>query len=163
MCSCGRCNCGGSKKLADHYQTEYVVSFLMGLNGSFAQVKGQILLMDPIPPINKVFSLVSQEEHQRNIGAISNATIGADSMAFYARSDIKKVNNGQLHNKLQRKERPMRTHSGYSGHSVDKCYKLHCYPPGYKTKQKPTSGTQFGANKPPNYVAANQVSESISK
>ena len=38
------------------------MSFLMGLNESFAQVRGQLLLMDHLPLINKVFSLVSQEE-----------------------------------------------------------------------------------------------------
>ena len=35
------------------------MSFSMGLNEIFSQVRGQILLMDPIPPINKVFALVS--------------------------------------------------------------------------------------------------------
>ncbi|KAL5785272.1 hypothetical protein ACOSQ2_007664 [Xanthoceras sorbifolium] len=37
---------------------EYVMSFLMGLNDSFTQVKGQLLLMDPLPSINRAFSLV---------------------------------------------------------------------------------------------------------
>lgn len=88
MCSCEKCECGGSKKLADHYQMEYVMSFSMGLNDSFAQVKGQLLLMDPIPPINKVFYLVSQGEHQRNDGMNANITgIAGDSMAFYAKNE----------------------------------------------------------------------------
>lgn len=38
------------------------MSFLMGLNESFSQVRAQLLLMDHIPPINKVFTLISQEE-----------------------------------------------------------------------------------------------------
>jgi hypothetical protein len=41
--------------------------FLMGLNESFSHIRGQILLMDPLPAINKVFSMVVQEEHQREI------------------------------------------------------------------------------------------------
>ena len=65
VCTYGHCTCGGVKALNLHYQMEYVMSFLMGLNESFAQVRGQLLLMDPLPPINKVFSLVSQEERQR--------------------------------------------------------------------------------------------------
>lgn len=52
-CSCGKCNCGGTKKLVDHYHIEYVMSFLMGLNDSLAQVRAQILMMDPIPSIMK--------------------------------------------------------------------------------------------------------------
>ena len=63
-CSCGKCTCGGVKELAAHYQMEYVMSFLTGLNDSFSQVRGQILLMDPLPHIEKVFSLISQEERQ---------------------------------------------------------------------------------------------------
>jgi hypothetical protein len=39
----------------------------MGLNDSFAQIRGQILLIDPLPSINKVFSLVIQEERQCEI------------------------------------------------------------------------------------------------
>lgn len=41
------------------------MKFLMGLNESFAQVKAQILLMDPLPFINKVYSLLIQEQMQR--------------------------------------------------------------------------------------------------
>ena len=41
------------------------MQFLMGLSESFAQIKGQILLMEPIPQINKVYSLLIQEEAQR--------------------------------------------------------------------------------------------------
>ncbi|KAL5554634.1 hypothetical protein UlMin_042035 [Ulmus minor] len=62
-CTCGTCTCGGVKLLNSHYQTEYIMSFLMGLHDSFSQIQGQLLLMDPLPPINKVFALISQEEH----------------------------------------------------------------------------------------------------
>ena len=41
------------------------MSFLMGLDDSFSQIRGQLLLMDPMPPINRVFSLIAQEEQQR--------------------------------------------------------------------------------------------------
>ena len=37
---------------------------LMGLNESFAQVQGQILLRDPLPSLNKVYSLLIQEENK---------------------------------------------------------------------------------------------------
>lgn len=40
----------------------------MGLNESLFQISGQFLLMDPIPPISKVFSLVLQYEKQREVG-----------------------------------------------------------------------------------------------
>jgi hypothetical protein len=49
------------------FDQQYVFQFLMGLNESFSHIRGQILLMEPLPPINKVFSLVIQEENQRKI------------------------------------------------------------------------------------------------
>jgi hypothetical protein len=61
------CSCNGLKTLLDFLAQEYVFHFLMGLNESFSQVRGQILLMDPLPSINKVFSLVIQEERQREV------------------------------------------------------------------------------------------------
>ena len=64
------------------------MSFLMGLNDYFSQVRGQLLLMDPLPPINKVFSLISQEEQQRKIGlnSTSNTSL-TNTMAFVVRND----------------------------------------------------------------------------
>jgi hypothetical protein len=42
-----------------------------GLNDSFFVVRAQILLTSPPPPINKVFSLIVQEERQRKISISS--------------------------------------------------------------------------------------------
>lgn len=56
-----------------------------------------------------------------------------------------------------------RTQCGYAGHTVDKCYKLHGYPPGYKAKQKSTTSSRSGENNTSNYAPANQVIESIPK
>jgi hypothetical protein len=40
-----------------------VIQFLTGLNDQFSVVKTQMLLMDPLPSINKVYSLVMQESN----------------------------------------------------------------------------------------------------
>jgi hypothetical protein len=58
-CTCGaKCVCGLSKTLIEYQHYDYVHSFLMGLNETFAIVRGQILLMEPLPGINKVFSQI---------------------------------------------------------------------------------------------------------
>ena len=41
------------------------MSFSMGLNETYDAVRGQILLMAPMPPLRKVFSLILQDEKQR--------------------------------------------------------------------------------------------------
>ena len=65
----------------------------MGLHDSFAQVRGQLLLMDHIPPINKVFALISQEENQRNV---VYQTVGNDSILFNVKHDVHKTSHGRF-------------------------------------------------------------------
>ena len=130
-CSCGQCTCGGVKEMNSFLHSEYVMTFLMGLNESFTQTQGQVLLMDPLPSINKVFSLIVQEERQRSVGVRSNAfSDSSNAMAMATKTDPR------IAVKNQRKERPLCSHCKLLGHTVDKCYKLHGFPPGYKSKSK---------------------------
>ena len=46
----------------DYQQQEYVMQFLMGLNESYGGIRGQILMLDPLPLVAKVFNLLVQEE-----------------------------------------------------------------------------------------------------
>jgi hypothetical protein len=81
VCHCGKCSCGVLKTLNEYHHQEYVLQFLMGLNESFSHVKRQILLMDPLPPINKVFSLVVQHERQSEIsGSLSTMHRNASAL-----------------------------------------------------------------------------------
>jgi len=127
------CSCGSSKSNLDYQHQDYVFQFLMGLNDSFSHIRGQILLIDPMPPINKVFSLVLQEERQRNISILSPSQ---ETVAMFTRSNQPQPQQPRFgkptYSQNFRKERPLCTHCGLLGHLVDKCYKLHGYPPGYK-------------------------------
>uniref|UniRef100_A0A2N9EMF3 Reverse transcriptase Ty1/copia-type domain-containing protein n=1 Tax=Fagus sylvatica TaxID=28930 RepID=A0A2N9EMF3_FAGSY len=145
-----------------HY--DYVHSFLMGLNDSFAPVRGQILLMEPLPNINKVFSLIQNDEKQRGAGLLPLPTVDSTALlsrlengpntafpypntgsnAFFTRTD-----NQKQHYQYPRKDKPpcICSHCGYKGHTADKCYKLHGYPPGFRSKGR-------------NVAVANQVSSS---
>ncbi|KAH1197614.1 hypothetical protein GmHk_18G051360 [Glycine max] len=114
--------CGGLQTLQDYIESEYVMSFLMGLNDSFAQVWGQILLSDPLPPIGNVFSLVIQEEAQREIVVNHIPSLNSNTMAFAVNSTAKNPTNGKSRN--AKKERPQCAHCNLLGHTKDKCYKL---------------------------------------
>uniref|UniRef100_A0A2N9IX21 Reverse transcriptase Ty1/copia-type domain-containing protein n=1 Tax=Fagus sylvatica TaxID=28930 RepID=A0A2N9IX21_FAGSY len=99
------CSCGALKILIDNKQHENVMQFLMGLNDSFANVRAQILMMEPLPAINKAFSLVVQEERQRSIGVTALGNSG-DSMALYTRSEMPRNNFGGR-SYSGKKERPL--------------------------------------------------------
>ena len=103
-----QCKCGGLQTLQDYNESEYVMSFLMGLNDSFAQIWGQILLFDPLPPIGNVFSLVIQEEAQREIAVNHIPSLNSNTMAFAVNSTTKNPTNGKSRN--AKKERPQCAH-----------------------------------------------------
>ncbi|XP_057962256.1 uncharacterized protein LOC131153819 [Malania oleifera] len=69
-CTCGQmatCTCELFNFLQIRQQSDYVLKFLVGLNDSFAAVRSQLLLMVPLPSMSKVFSLLLQEESQRQL------------------------------------------------------------------------------------------------
>lgn len=64
-CSCTpQCSCEAFKKMKKIQQDDYVIRFLAGLNDEFSTVRSQILLIDPLPKLKMVFSLVIQHERQ---------------------------------------------------------------------------------------------------
>jgi hypothetical protein len=88
----------------------HTIHFLAGLNENFATVKSQILLMEPLPPLNKVFSMILQHEKQGNFASSddSNALINAARSRFATPS----------------KSPPkVCTFCGRDNHTVDNCFK----------------------------------------
>ena len=61
------CSCGAMKKLTEREQREKVMQFLMGLNDTYSAIRGQILLMQPLPTVGKTHSLILQEEKQNEL------------------------------------------------------------------------------------------------
>ena len=102
----------------------------MGLNESYSHIRGQILMMEPLPTINKVFSLVIQEEKQPNVG-ISYQT--SEPMAFGSNSNASIGSSG---GSKTRRDKIICSHCGFNGHTKEKCYRLVGYPPGWKDKPK---------------------------
>ena len=67
-CFCGKCTCGVNDKITTLQHQDSLMQLLNGLNDSYSQVRAQILMMKPIPSIDKAFSLVIQEKRQRSLG-----------------------------------------------------------------------------------------------
>jgi hypothetical protein len=45
-----------------------------------------------------------------------------------------------------RKDRPTYAHYGVYGHTMEKCYRLHGFPPGFKFTKGKSATEQFSAN-----------------
>ena len=81
------CVCGSKSSQLDAQHKEHVFRFLMGLNDSYGNLIGQILLIEPFPSLSKVCSLVLQEEKRRNIGNIVNVVQQVDVVAMYVNNN----------------------------------------------------------------------------
>lgn len=51
-----------SPTIKAYRETDYRILFLKGLNKKYASVRYQIMLLNPLPPINNVFFMLIQQE-----------------------------------------------------------------------------------------------------
>lgn len=65
---------------------DQIIQFLMRLNDQYQSVKSQILLFEPLPPINKVLPIVLQEEKQQGYGASGRADVKENETDVLAKS-----------------------------------------------------------------------------
>ena len=128
------CTCGASRDIAEITNRNRLMQFLMGLNEAFGSVRDQVLGMDPLPTVNKAYSMVVKFESQREIlGAMND---NSESLAL--------LNKAQAQN-LSRPRRPEVkkghcTFCNMDGHTREGCFKLIGYPDWFKGKNK--AGTQ---------------------
>lgn len=85
VCSCSAlssCSCNILKKLQDLEVEDKLMQFLLGLNSGFHTTISNILSMDPIPTINRAFSIAQQIEKQKEVNADSiEFTVESSDMA----------------------------------------------------------------------------------
>ncbi|KAL0349326.1 UNVERIFIED_CONTAM: Retrovirus-related Pol polyprotein from transposon RE2 [Sesamum angustifolium] len=62
QCTCHGCTCGASKAMTDMASFTQLMQFLMGLSDVFDSVRHQLLVMDPVPSINKAYAMVQSVE-----------------------------------------------------------------------------------------------------
>ncbi|XP_052489315.1 retrovirus-related Pol polyprotein from transposon RE1 isoform X4 [Gossypium raimondii] len=125
VCSCSpSCYCGVFVTLQKYHDNDYVIRFLKGLHDRFAAIRSQIMLIDPLPPINKVFSLVIQQE--RHLPTGSSQLFVSNTLRHHTSSK-----KPQAKSSIDSRQC---TFCGKSRHTVDTCYEKHGYPPGYKSR-----------------------------
>ncbi|CAA7054923.1 unnamed protein product [Microthlaspi erraticum] len=161
LCTCGKCECNAAACWEKLQQRSRVTKFLMGLNEVYEPTRRHILVLKPIPSIEDVFNMVSQDERQKSIKPSSKPNVAFQNtgpVATYGDASDQGSYNGPMDNaayaaSYSRQQKPVCTHCGRTGHTVQKCYKLHGYPPGHKFYQKPNSA-------PPQFPSSQQGSRS---
>ena len=132
------CTCGALKEFSKRQHEERVIQFLLGLNVTSGQIRGQILLMNPLPSLNKAYTLVLQEEKQRTIVHPLNTTDSSAMMANKSNWHHKTQNQYGDKSKFQNQSKNVTrqnkncTHCEGTGHTVDRCFSIIGFPLGHK-------------------------------
>ncbi|KAE8665660.1 hypothetical protein F3Y22_tig00112530pilonHSYRG00094 [Hibiscus syriacus] len=130
----------------DYRKQDFVLRFLKGLNDKFSVQKSQILMMKPLSTINAIFAMVVQ--HERSItatGSVSESNVlFAGKYVHNNRNLVNKRDDFDSGNSSRRgfsaTKKPTCTFCGLYGHSVEKCYRKHVFPPGSKIFNKGQTG-----------------------
>ncbi|XP_071729287.1 uncharacterized protein [Rutidosis leptorrhynchoides] len=85
VCTC-LCNCENGKLNGESDQRKRLMQFLMGLDKCYSNVRGQILLMQPLPTVAKAYGMIRQEEKQRETTVTNTPMTAALSLQSYNRN-----------------------------------------------------------------------------
>ncbi|WVZ20696.1 hypothetical protein V8G54_008018 [Vigna mungo] len=142
-CTClTPCVCGLLSRLHKEREDDYVIRFLRGLNDNYAQVRSQIMMLDPMPSIVKTFSMVLQ--HEREFIGILPKPFVPDSLAFAALSTDPRFPSftrpTSTTSKTISRNNKFCEHCKKTNHTIENCYFRIGFPVRYK-KSKPTTKT----------------------
>ncbi|WCJ43065.1 hypothetical protein M5689_023829 [Euphorbia peplus] len=154
ICNCGavkNCACNAFQRIADLREEDRLIQFLMGLNSHYDHIKNQILISDPLPDINKSYSMLLRVEKQSEISqeqSIDIACYSNNSSSSFNRSETQ----AQYKNRKKENEDKFCDHCRASGHLKSGCFKLIGYPDWWKDPRKKnmngnrSNKQQFSAN-----------------
>lgn len=57
----------GAKIISEALDSKRLIQFLMGLNDTYDSVRGQVLMMEPLPNVSKAYSMVLRVEKQKEV------------------------------------------------------------------------------------------------
>ncbi|GJZ01150.1 ribonuclease H-like domain-containing protein [Tanacetum coccineum] len=150
-----RCN-AVVNEVIDHDRMLKLTKFLMGLEDVYQPIKSSILTREILPEVNDAFVIVSREESHRGIPSSSVKTDKPQAYAFMARQSDDNINrnnnwsnngnnmNKSVYDSLQCKNCRLKWHT------IDRCFEIIGYPPGFKRNLNLKPTTSFSNNKSKN-------------
>jgi hypothetical protein len=78
-----KCTCGVLKELTYMQDIERVFQFFMGLRDFYTSIRSQILVIDPLPLVTKVYLILHQKEKQRLLHISSVPTEAATMVVHH--------------------------------------------------------------------------------
>ncbi|XP_071740316.1 uncharacterized protein [Rutidosis leptorrhynchoides] len=141
-----KCTCENGKTNGERDQRKRLIQFLIGLDEAYSNIRGQILLLQPLLAVGKAYGMIRQEEKQRE-----NTLKEPTSIALSSYSTNKSYNNSSskwtsnkpattYESKSPFKKGIFCGNCGLEGQNKEECYKIVGYPIGHPL---------YGRYKPP--------------
>lgn len=140
------------------YEDQHLFQFLVGLNEDYDVVRGHILMIKPLPFIDQAYHLVFQNSQQKEFHPKPSASPTVFAAFFQeAGSWAPRPKNDQKGQSGNSRNRYWCEHCKMNYNMVQRCFKLHGYPPGFQPRQRGQGGAKFVANT----LSENDVSSSF--
>ncbi|KAJ0801453.1 putative RNA-directed DNA polymerase [Helianthus annuus] len=135
------CSCQAAKDYNDFTTLIKLMQFLMGLDDVYQSVRTNLLTRDPLPTVKVAFSIISREESHR----LSSGGSKPQNVSFVSKSnqgvDQRRRNNRNTNTSLKC------THCNMLGHTIDRCFELIGYPPGFRRRSNNSNQSVNNNNK----------------
>ncbi|KAH0672224.1 hypothetical protein KY284_023311 [Solanum tuberosum] len=138
------CDCAKSRDFVMFMDNQKLLQFLMGLNESYEQASGQILMMIPLPSLNKAYSMLIEPESQRSM---SQSHKSGSQTEITALASIRTGSNPE--NRLKKPFSPYSydpnavcDHCKRKGHTKAICFRLIGYPPDFERRRRENQANQ---------------------
>ncbi|XP_074277296.1 uncharacterized protein LOC141600938 [Silene latifolia] len=130
-CICGamnQCSCQMLKRLVDRETQSKLLQLLMGLISGYEHAQTNLLLMEPLPPINKALGLLQKVERQKHLNDQA-AEVSVEQAAFASKKRFNsKANKVGTANKRPKEDSDVEykfcSHCEKAGHTIEECHKL---------------------------------------
>ncbi|GJW47947.1 ribonuclease H-like domain-containing protein [Tanacetum coccineum] len=154
-CTC-KCVCENGKTNGEREQRKRLIQFLMGLDESYKNLRG-ILLLQSLPIVAKAYNILKQEEKQRETLKQSTTSVpfALNTYRNNSTSDLSRNNRPQNTNQTQPRRSNFKVGVIYGncykeGHTKEECYKLVGFPVGHTlhNKYQPPNKRSSNFNQP---------------
>ena len=121
QCTRGKCECDIGSKVVKLMEEEHAHQFVMGLDDeTYSTIRSQILVLDPLPPLDKIFNIIQQGENHKRL-MLGRDNRAETAVAFAAREKSNAAERGPC------------KHCGCYGHEESGCFEIIGYPPAPPT------------------------------
>ncbi|XP_048140718.1 uncharacterized protein LOC125316437 [Rhodamnia argentea] len=108
------CCCGANNKFVAQRETEKIFQFLMGLTSEYNTVQSNILSIELMPSLNKVYQMIVHEERQKLVARSHDST--PEAAVFFVKGGGGPNNVGKQQQQPS-EARPVCEHCGKLGHT----------------------------------------------